>query len=99
MAIEGLVELGMTPMQAITAGTKNGAIAARMLDSIGTVEKGKIADLVILDADPLADIHNIRKVRTVMQGGKILDLSTLPEVRVLSRKPPVATDGVPAKAK
>jgi imidazolonepropionase-like amidohydrolase len=88
MALEGLVELGMTPMQAITAGTRNGAFAARRLDDLGTLEKGKIADLVILDADPLADIHNIRKVHSVIQGGKVVDIAKLPETRVLSRKPP-----------
>jgi imidazolonepropionase-like amidohydrolase len=98
MAIEGLVELGMTPMQAITAGTKNGAIAARRLNDLGTLEKGKIADLVILEADPLADIHNIRKVRSVMQGGKVVDLAKLPENRVLSTKPPVVSEGVADKA-
>jgi imidazolonepropionase-like amidohydrolase len=87
MAIEGFVELGMTPAQAITAGTKNGAIASRMLKDIGTLEKGKIADIVLLDADPLADIHNIRKTHAVMQGGTMLDLSKLPEQRVLSKKP------------
>jgi imidazolonepropionase-like amidohydrolase len=91
MAIEGLVELGMTPMQAITAGTKNGAIAARRLSDLGTLEKGKIADLVILDGDPLADIHNIRKVRSVIQGGKVVDLAKLPEHRVLSTPPPAPT--------
>jgi imidazolonepropionase-like amidohydrolase len=98
MAIEGLVELGMTPMQAITAGTRNGAIAARRLNDLGTLEKGKIADLVILDADPLADIKNIRKVRSVMQGGKVVDLAKLPENRVLSTKPPVAAEGAAEKA-
>jgi imidazolonepropionase-like amidohydrolase len=99
MAIEGLVELGMTPLQAITAGTKNGAIASRRLNDLGTLEKGKIADLMILDADPLTDIHNIRKVRSVMQGGKVLDLTKLPENRVLSTKPPAAAEGAADKAK
>jgi homoserine O-acetyltransferase len=88
MAIEGLVELGMTPAHAIVAGTKNGAIACRKLNDFGTIEKGKLADLVILDADPLADIHNIRKVRSVMKGGRVIDLARLPEKRVLS--PPTA---------
>ena len=64
-AIEGFVELGMTPSQAIVAGTKNGALACRMEKDLGTVEVGKLADLVLLDADPLADISNIRKVRLV----------------------------------
>ena len=87
LAIEGLVELGMTPAQALVAGTKNGAIACRRIKDLGTLETGKLADIVILDADPLADIHNIRKVRTVMQGGKIIDTARLPERRVLSGAP------------
>src|SRR5262249_41848878 len=66
MAIEGLVELGMAPAQAIVAGTKNGATAARGLQEFGTIESGKRADLVLLAADPLADIHNIRKVAVVI---------------------------------
>ena len=86
MAIEGLVELGMTPAQAITAGTRNGAIASRRLNELGTLEKGKLADLVILDADPLADIHHIRKVRAVMQGGRLMDPSQFPEKPVMSKK-------------
>ncbi|MBZ5617995.1 MAG: amidohydrolase family protein [Acidobacteriia bacterium] len=89
MAIEGLVELGMSPAQAIVAGTKNGAIACRMQNDLGTLEKGKLADLVILDADPLADIHNIRKVRSVMKGGRPIDPARLPEKRVLSSPRPV----------
>ena len=84
MAIEGLVELGMTPAQAIVAGTKNGALACRETKDIGTLETGKLADLVILDGDPLADIHNIRKVHAVMKGGVVVDLSKLPEKHVLS---------------
>ena len=84
IAIEGLVELGMTPAEAIVAGTKNGAIACRRLKDFGTLEVGKLADLVVLDADPLADIHNIRKVRSVMVGGRMMDPSRLPEKRVLS---------------
>jgi imidazolonepropionase-like amidohydrolase len=87
IAIEGLVELGMTPAQAIVAGTKNGAIACRKLDQFGTLEAGKLADLVILDADPLADIHNIRKVGTVMKEGRAVDISRLPEKRILSQPP------------
>ncbi len=85
LAIEGFVELGMTPAQAIVAGTKHGAIAARGQRDFGTLEAGKFADLVILAADPLADIHNIEKVATVMKGGAIADRSRLPAVRVLSR--------------
>jgi len=85
MAIEGLVELGMTPAQAIVAGTKNGAIAARGIAEFGTIEAGKRADLVLLAADPLADIHNIRKVAKVFKDGQPIDRASLPQVRVLSR--------------
>lgn len=87
MAIEGFVELGMTPAQAITAGTKNGAIAARRLNDLGTIEAGKLADLVVLTADPLADIHNIRKVADVYKEGQRVDRAHLPETRVLSVAP------------
>lgn len=85
LAIEGLVELGMTPAQAIVAGTKNGAIACRALQDYGTLEAGKFADLVILDADPLADIHNIQKVHTVMKEGRVIDREHLPQQHILSR--------------
>jgi imidazolonepropionase-like amidohydrolase len=85
LAIEGLVELGMTPAQAIVAGTKNGAIAARLADQLGTIEPGKRADLVILDANPLDDIANLRKVSMVIKDGVVVDRDHLPQTRVLSR--------------
>jgi imidazolonepropionase-like amidohydrolase len=87
VGIEGLVELGMTPAQALVSATKNGAIAARTITESGTVERGKRADLLVLDADPLADIHNIRKIRTIVLGGRLVEPATLPERRVLSRAP------------
>ena len=79
LGIEGLVELGMTPAQAIVAATKNGARACRGLSELGTIEVGKLADLILLDADPLADIHNIRKLRLVVKDGRIVDRDRLPE--------------------
>lgn len=85
LGIEGLVELGMTPSRAIVSATKNGAIACRGLKDFGTIEVGKQADLLVLDADPLADIHNIEKLHTVMKGGQIIDTARLPEHSVLSR--------------
>src|SRR5262245_7961916 len=84
LAIEGLVELGMTPGQAIVAATRNGAIAARGIKDFGTIEAGKLADLVLLTADPLADIHNLRKVASVFKDGRAIDRARLPESRVLS---------------
>jgi imidazolonepropionase-like amidohydrolase len=87
IAIEGLVELGMTPAQAIVAATRNGAIAANGLKAFGTIEAGKRADLLVLDADPLADIHNIRKVGTIVKNGRVVDRQALPQKRILSRAP------------
>lgn len=84
LAIEGFVELGMTPLQAITAATRNGAFAARAQKDFGTLEVGKIADMVVLSADPIADIHNIEKVAMVMKDGKTVDRTRLPQMRVLS---------------
>lgn len=82
IAIEGLVELGMTEMEAIVAATRNGAIAAGMLDSIGTIEVGKEADLVLLRENPLADISNIRSIDKVLARGRIVALAALPENRI-----------------
>jgi imidazolonepropionase-like amidohydrolase len=87
IGIEGLVELGMTPAQAIVAATKNGAIASRGLAEFGTIEPGKRADLLVLGANPLADIHNIRKISRLIKDGKLVDRASLPQRRVLSKAP------------
>lgn len=86
-AIEGFVELGMTPMQALVAATANGAAAALRSRDLGTIEKGKQADMVLLDADPLADIHNIEKVSAVIAQGRRVDLASLPEHPLFYKKP------------
>jgi len=78
IALEGLVELGMTPAQAIVAATRNGALAMRMQDQLGTVESGKFADLLLLGGDPLADIHNVRKLALVIKNGTVIDITKLP---------------------
>jgi imidazolonepropionase-like amidohydrolase len=84
MAIEGLVELGMSPSAALVAGTRNGAVAARRSADLGTIEPGKRADLVVLAANPLADIKNIRNVAMVFKDGRAVDRARLPATRVLS---------------
>ena len=68
--LELLVESGLTPMQALQAATRNAADFSGQLDVLGTVEEGKIADLVLLDANPLADIRNTTKISTVILGGR-----------------------------
>jgi imidazolonepropionase-like amidohydrolase len=87
-AIEGLVELGMTPAQAIVSATKYGAIASQGLEDYGTLEKGKLADILLLDADPTLDIKNIRKLNMVMKDGTVIDRDKLPEKPVWYRIPP-----------
>lgn len=72
---EWLVSYGLTPMEAIVAGTRNAAENVGLLDQIGTVEAGKIADLVAFYGDPLADVRLLNQpdhVRLVMQGGKVV---------------------------
>jgi len=83
-AVEGLVELGLSPMEAIMAVTATGSRAAGMEDEIGTIEEGKIADLVLLGSDPLRDISNIRDIDLVIARGQAIDPDTLPEKRIFS---------------
>ena len=64
---------------------KNGAIASQGLKDFGTLETGKLADILVLDADPLADIHNIRKLSLVMRDGRIIDRDKLPEKPVWTK--------------
>jgi len=72
-----LVDAGLSPLAALQAATRNAAQFMGQLDSRGTIEVGKIADLVLLDADPLADIHNTRSVRAVVLSGKLYPRETL----------------------
>ena len=69
-AIELLVEAdGFTPLEAIKIATRNGAIAIGMEKSRGTIEKGKSADLLVIDGDPSKNISDIRKVQYVFKNG------------------------------
>ena len=72
-----LVESGLTPMQALQAATRNAAEFSEKLDLLGTVEEGKIADLVLLDANPLIDIGNTTKISTVILNGRVYGRETL----------------------
>ncbi|GAA0735283.1 amidohydrolase family protein [Sphingomonas japonica] len=71
---------GMTPVEALRAGTIVAAHSLGMEKDIGSIEAGKLADLVVLDADPTADIRNSDKVRQVMLGGHLYDATTMNEV-------------------
>jgi hypothetical protein len=72
-----LVQAGFTPAEALKTATYNPAKFMGMLDRLGTVEKGKLADLVLLDANPLEDIHNTQKIRAVVLNGRYLDRTAL----------------------
>ena len=64
-------ELRMTPMQAIRSATADAAELLGVRDSLGTVEAGKLADLVAVEGDPAADVRTLERVRFVMQGGRV----------------------------
>jgi len=69
--LERLVEAGLTPLEALQAATINPARVLGMIDSLGTVEPGKFADLVLLDANPLEDIRNTARIRGVVADGRL----------------------------
>jgi imidazolonepropionase-like amidohydrolase len=68
--LELMVEAGLTPAQALQAATSNAAAALHISGNFGTLTKGKRADMILLDADPLADIKNTRKINKVWIGGR-----------------------------
>ncbi|MCZ6488924.1 MAG: amidohydrolase family protein [Acidobacteria bacterium] len=71
-------EVGLTPMEAILTATRNPAEAWRVLDQMGTIESGKLADLFIVDADPLQNIDNLKEVEWVIKDGKLVELGYHP---------------------
>lgn len=73
----------MSPIDLITMATLNGAKAMRREDRFGTLEAGKEANLIILTADPTADIANVRKLESVMRLG---DLKAQAELRYYEPK-------------
>ena len=73
--MELMVDAGVSPMEALKSATIYAAELMRKEKDLGTVEAGKLADLVVLGGDPLAQIRNTRKVETVIIEGKIVDIS------------------------
>ena len=68
--MEIMTQSGLSPLQVLRSATSNGAKAMGMERDIGTLAAGKLADLVILDADPLADVMNLSKIHRVIKDGK-----------------------------
>jgi imidazolonepropionase-like amidohydrolase len=82
--LKAMQAYGLPPMKLLQAATRNIAAGYRKLDQLGTLEPGKLADLVILDADPLADVTHYRKIHLVMKAGKVVDRKSLPLDKVLT---------------
>lgn len=76
-SLELYVDAGLTPMQAIESATRVAAASIGMGRQSGTIESGKRADLIVSNADPLANISNIRKLRWVIADGRVLEPSAL----------------------
>ena len=72
-----MVAGGLTPLQALQTATLNPARFLGREQELGTIENGKLADLVVLTADPLADIHNTTKIDAVFANGTYLQASAL----------------------
>jgi imidazolonepropionase-like amidohydrolase len=76
--IRMMAEAGMTPMQVIVAATLHGAQVSNLERELGTLEQGKIADLLVIEGDPLADLENLQNVRLVLHEGVVIR-NELPE--------------------
>jgi hypothetical protein len=85
-----LVRAGLTPIEALRAATITAAEALGREDQMGTVEAGKLADLVILEADPLADIANVRRIRAVVHRGRLASPGSLLAGRATGDRPDAA---------
>ncbi len=71
--LELMAEAGLAPAEILTAATLGGARVMGRSAELGTLEPGKLADLLVLEADPLADIRNLRRIHSVVKGGRVFD--------------------------
>ena len=70
--IEQMSRAGMTPIQIITASTKNAAIVSGIEDQVGTLDAGKFADVLVVSGNPLDDLQNLTSIRMVIHNGTII---------------------------
>jgi imidazolonepropionase-like amidohydrolase len=75
--MEAMQRAGLTPREVLMAATRGGAAAMGRDKELGTIEKGKLADLLVVAADPQADVANLRRLRWVVRGGVVRSLSEL----------------------
>jgi imidazolonepropionase-like amidohydrolase len=69
--MEMLLAAGLTPMEIIEAGTRNAAVACGQVDSLGTLEQGKLADVIVVDGNPLEDLMTMDRVILVIKNGEV----------------------------
>jgi imidazolonepropionase-like amidohydrolase len=72
--LERFIEAGFTPAEVLVASTRNSAVAIGRQDELGTLEVGKLADIIVVDGDPLADIHAMDNVSVVVRDGEVIPL-------------------------
>jgi imidazolonepropionase-like amidohydrolase len=77
LELEEFVASGLSPLEAIRAATGAAARIVGAERDLGTLEVGKLADLILLDADPQSDIRNTRRIRAVMQSGGWIDRAAI----------------------
>jgi imidazolonepropionase-like amidohydrolase len=78
--LEILVECGLRPIHALRTATIDAARAMRKERDLGSIEPGKLADLIVLDGDPLADIRNTTRIHAVSLGGELLERDAIREI-------------------
>jgi Tol biopolymer transport system component len=83
-----LAEGGLTPMETLRAATLHGAEIVGLAQDLGSIEPGKLADLVVLDESPLEDIRNTNTVRYVVKNGEVFEASTLDRIWPSPKKLP-----------
>ena len=81
-----LAQGGLSPLEALRCATFNGAKSLGMDRDIGSIEPGKLADLVVIDGNPLQDIRQSEKVVSTMVNGRLYDAATLNETGARERK-------------
>jgi imidazolonepropionase-like amidohydrolase len=80
--LANFVEAGFTPMESLQTATSNPARFLGMEASLGSVKPGKVADMVLLSANPLEDIRNTRKISIVVANGQVLDRAALNQILI-----------------
>ncbi|MEW5687016.1 MAG: amidohydrolase family protein [Pseudomonadota bacterium] len=89
-ALQGLEQMGVDPMKALQTATINVARGYKLEKDFGTLEAGKHADMVVLDANPLAAAKNYRAINLVIKGGELVDIAKLPTAPLISNQKSVS---------